>query len=78
MGMSRVYKKVARANGVTVKEVKREIQTVINSAWTDPINNNEITRAYQSRVPSKGKIPTPNELIRFAVSELRKEEGEQQ
>ncbi len=36
MKMEKILKKVARANGVTVKEVKTEIQRAINEAWKNP------------------------------------------
>ncbi|MDC7289787.1 hypothetical protein NXH76_18510 [Blautia schinkii] len=65
MSMRRIYRKVAKKYGVTLKEVRQEIQTCITEAYTDPLNQNEITGAYQKRVPCKGEIPTPEELIRY-------------
>lgn len=59
MNMRKIYRKVAKEYGVSVEEVKREMQAAITDAYTNPLNNNEITKAYQSRVPCKGEIPTP-------------------
>ena len=56
MNMRKIYRKVAKEYGVSVEEVKREMQAAITDAYTNPLNNNEITKAYQSRVPCKGEI----------------------
>ena len=56
MSMRRIYRKVAKEYGVTPKEVRQEIQHCITAAYTDPLNQNEITKAYQKRVPCKGSI----------------------
>ena len=69
MKMEKILKKVARANGVTVKEVKTEIQTAITEAWKNPPD--DAAAAYQRKVPCMGEIPTPDEFIRFMVSEIR-------
>ncbi len=63
MNMRKIYRKIAKENGVSVREVRREMQAAITEAYTDPLNDNEITKAYQNRVPRKGEIPTPEELI---------------
>lgn len=65
MNMRKIYRKIAKENGVSVQEVRREMQAAITEAYTDPLNNNEITKAYQNRVPRKGEIPTPEELIHY-------------
>lgn len=70
MSMRKIYKKVAKQNGVSIAEVKREIQAAITATYTDPLNQNEITKAYQRRVPCKGEIPTPDELIRYLAHEV--------
>ncbi len=65
MNMRKIYRKIAKKNGVSVQEVRREMQAAITEAYTDPLNDNEITKAYQNRVPRKGEIPTPEELLRY-------------
>ena len=69
MNMKKILKKVARANGVTVKEVETEIQKAINEAWKNPPD--DVTVSYQRRVPCTGEIPTPDEFIRFMADEIR-------
>ena len=71
MNMRKIYRKVAKEYGVSVEEVKREMQAAITDAYTNPLNNNEITKAYQSRVPCKGEIATPEELIRHLSEQAK-------
>ena len=70
MSMRRIYRKVAKEYGVTPKEVRQEIQHCITAAYTDPLNQNEITKAYQKRVPCKGSIPTPEEFLRYMADNV--------
>ena len=69
MKMEKILKKVARVNGVTVKEVETEIQDAINEAWNNP--SDDVAAAYQRKVPCMGEIPTPDEFIRFMVNEIQ-------
>lgn len=71
MSMRRIYRQVAKKYGVSTKSVKEEIQAAITEAYTNPLNDNEITKAYQSRVPSKGEIPTPEEMIRYVTEQAK-------
>ncbi|MSS90265.1 hypothetical protein FYJ45_18880 [Eisenbergiella tayi] len=73
MSMRRIYRKVAKKYGVSAKEVRKEIQATITEAYTNPLNQNEITKAYQNRVPCKGEIPTPEEMIRYLAKQAKKE-----
>ena len=69
MKMEKILKKVAVANGVTVREVKTEIQAAINEAWKNPPD--DAAAAYQRKVPCMGEIPTPDEFIRFMGNGIR-------
>lgn len=73
MSMRSIYRKVAKKYGVSAKEVRKEIQATITEAYTNPLNQNEITKAYQNRVPCKGEIPTPEEMIRYLAKQDKKE-----
>lgn len=74
MGMRKIYRKVARKNGVSVKEVKREMQKTIVDAWGNTPNDGGMTQAYQRQVPCRGEVPTPNELIRYVAAKVQNEE----
>lgn len=72
MGMRQIYRKIAKENGVSVKEVKADMQAAINEAYRNPPNDGGVTAAYQRKVPRKGEIPTPDEVIRYVAGEIRK------
>lgn len=74
MSMRSVYRKIAKKYGVSTQEIKEEMQTAITEAYTNPHNNNGVTNAYQSRVPAKSEIPTPEEFIRYAAKEIKKKQ----
>jgi hypothetical protein len=56
----KLYRKTAKAHGVSVKEVKREMQIAIDAAY-------EKTNFYAGQVPHEGATPTPDEFIAHAV-----------
>ena len=72
MSMRKIYRKLAKKYGVNVKEIQQDMQAAIKDAYTDPTNNNEITKTYQKRVPCQGEIPTTEELVRYLAGELKK------
>jgi len=67
----KIYRKLSKKHGVTVAEVKQDMQEAINTVYTDP-DRNLINIKAQNAVPRKGDIPTPDELIRYAAAEVRK------
>jgi hypothetical protein len=71
MSMRKIYRKVAKKHGVSVKEVKEEMQKALDHAYTNTPDDG-VTGAYQKQVPSKGEIPTPDEFIKFAANKVRK------
>nr|WP_322101302.1 sporulation initiation factor Spo0A C-terminal domain-containing protein [Sporofaciens musculi] len=71
MSMRKIYRKIARENGVSVKEVKEDMQAAITAAYQNPPKDGGVTAAYQRQVPRKGEIPTPDELIRYMAGKVR-------
>ena len=71
MNMCDIYRKIARENGVSVEEVKREMQAAINEAYKNPSPE---AAMQQAAIPRSGKVPTPDELIRYAVAEAAKKQ----
>ena len=58
-----VFMELARENGTTPEEVRKEMQQTINMAYqncSDPK-----TKALQDMVPRKGEIPTVEEFLWF-------------
>lgn len=71
MKMDEVLRKVAEKNKVSVKEVQNEIQKSIDDAWNNPFKDGGVLAA-QRKVPCKGEVPTPEELIRYIIGEIVK------
>ena len=63
MNMKKILKRIAKENGVTVEEVREEMQKAITEAWKNPPADGGVTAAYQRKVPCKGEVPTPEELV---------------
>ena len=61
--MNNIYKKIAKDNGISARQVKKDIQNAINVAYTNP-------NAEAQNVPCKGAIPTPDETISYIVEKL--------
>ncbi len=72
MSMRKIYRELAKKHGVSVKEIRQDMQAALTEAYTDPLNNNVITKAYQNRVPRQGEIPTPEEAVRYLAGEVKK------
>lgn len=71
MSMRKIYREIARKNGVSVKDVKRDMQAAITAAYQNPPKDGGVISAYQRQVPRKGEIPTPEEFIRYAAGKVR-------
>ena len=72
MSMRNIYRELAKKHGVSVKEVGEDMQAALTEAYTNLLNSNAITKAYQNRVPRQDKIPTPEEAVRYFSGELKK------
>ena len=71
MGMRKIYRQIARENGVSVKEVRNEIQEAICAAYQNPPEDG-VTAAYQGKIPCRRDIPTPEEVICFITGEIQR------
>lgn len=71
----RAYRKIAKKHGVSVSEVKGDMQVAITAAYTDP-GRNLINIKAQNAVPHKGDIPTNDEFVRYVAGEARRREKE--
>jgi len=56
----KALKEVAKNHGISVAEVRREIELATTSAQANP---DPQVQAKLTAVPKKGEIPTPEELI---------------
>ena len=70
--LKKLYAQIAKNNGVTVAEVRREIElaTQMAQASADPI-----IRANWEAIPRKGKKPKAAEMIAHLAREVQRKEG---
>lgn len=59
-----IYKKIAKENGISIREVKEEMELAIKAAYENP---NEVAL----KVPRKGAVPTPEEFIDYCAREAK-------
>lgn len=76
MRMRKLYRRIAQKNGVTEKEVRNEMQRAILWAYQNPPKDGDVTEVYQKCVPCKEEIPTPEELICYAVEKIQKRKAD--
>ena len=60
--MQRLLKKVADKHGVSVEEVRRDIEAASIMAKE---NSDEKIQAFWNSIPSKGDKPTPEEVVAY-------------
>ena len=70
MEMEEIHERIAQLHGVSVDEVKREMQLAIEQAWTDPDRSNEV-RIQQGQVCSEGPIPTVEEFVHYVYDRIK-------
>jgi len=61
-----IYKEIAKKYGVSVDEVKKDMEEAISEAYLNP------TLSAKS-VPRKGEIPTVDEFIGYIVEKIKNE-----
>ena len=55
-----IYEEIAKRHGLSVREVKREMQAAINEAYANP-------NSHAMAVPRKNAIPTVAEFIEYVL-----------
>lgn len=67
MSMRNIFRKIAKENGLSVKEVKDEMQNALEYAYQSTTQDGIIS-ARQNTVPRKNKIPTPEEFVKYTAN----------
>ena len=62
-------KQIADREGISVSEVRKEIQAAIDEGMK---STHKSVQAYWSRIPRKGTKPTPEEVINFIAKSVKK------
>ncbi len=69
MSNRKIYREIAKKHGVSVAEVKRDMQSAINHAYQ---NNTDLNVAKkQNEIKKNGEIPTACEFLAHAKKNLR-------
>lgn len=67
MSMRNIFRKIAKENGLSVKEVKDEMQNALEYAYQSTTQDGIIS-ARQNVVPRKNKIPIPEEFVKYTAN----------
>lgn len=68
--MRSIYRKIAKENGVSVKEVKEEMQKALDDAWNNPDKSADV-RFNQLKMAPDRKKPSVDEFVRYCSSEIK-------
>lgn len=69
MNLNKILKDIAIKNGVSVAQVRQDIQAALDKGWN---SSDERVRAYWRKIPTKHEKPTLEEVILFMVTECKK------
>jgi polyhydroxyalkanoate synthesis regulator phasin len=71
MSMRNIYRRIAKEQGVTVADVKKDMQEAIDCAYKK--QNKTIDEIInQASVPCKDEIPTTEEFMQYVARRLKK------
>lgn len=65
-----IFERIAAEHNTTVEEVRREMEIAIRAGFDNP---DPEVQAQWAKIPRKGDIPTPDELITYVVRKAKKE-----
>ena len=60
----KIYREIAKKHGISVGEVKREMQAAINTAYENP-NSQALS------ISRKNDVPTINEFINHTIEQIK-------
>lgn len=71
MDAEQLFKKMAKDRNITVDEMKARITKRIEEGW----NSSDLrSREQWRRIPCAGKVPTPEEWLKYSLEVLEKQE----
>ena len=69
MSNRKIYRKIAKENGVTLAALKKDMKSAIEYGYKNP--SSSVVKSYQQKVSRKGAVPTPDEFIQYAIKEIK-------
>lgn len=70
MSMRSIYRKIAKEHGVTVAEVKRDMQEAINYAYANKLKYYDVNNEVET-LQNNASIPTTEEFIKYVVQKFK-------
>ena len=70
--ITKILRRIALENGVSVSEVRKEIQIAIEAAMSNP---DPAVQAEWKAMSHNGQIPSPEEVIIYLAEKINKEEN---
>lgn len=64
----RAFEKIAKSEGISVNEVKQEIQKAIDDAIQ---SDDPAVQAYWKKMKYKGEKPTPEEVVLYIARQVK-------
>ncbi|MDD4564718.1 MAG: sporulation initiation factor Spo0A C-terminal domain-containing protein [Eubacteriales bacterium] len=68
-----MFERIAVEHNTTVEEVRQEIEAAIRAGFNNP---DPKVQAQWAKIPRKGDIPTPDELITYVVRQAKQNDAE--
>lgn len=69
--ITKILRQVALANGVSVSEVRKELQIAIEAAMSNP---DPTVQAEWKAMSHDGRVPSPEEVLIYLTEKIKKEE----
>jgi len=73
MGMRDVYRKVAEKHGVSIEEVKRDMQLAIDETYKNP-KNSELIKKIKDQIQCEEEKPTVEEFVLYIANMVRNDQ----
>lgn len=71
MNMRSIYRKIAKEHGVSVMQVKRDMQAAIDYAYQKSDKSYK-EKSIQASMNCRGEIPTTDEFVQHVVYKLKR------
>lgn len=68
MNIQNILEKIAIQNGVSVDQVRQDIQEALDHGWN---STDENVKAYWRRIPTKHGKPTLEEVLVYIISSIK-------
>jgi len=68
MNMNKIFEKIAMQNGVSVKQVRQNVQEALDYGWN---STDEKVQSYWHQIPAKNGNPTIEEVILYIINSIK-------